>query len=514
MELARRHDRISARCNPARTSPRDACRAALVLLAALGLRTNAETGGGFLFEFDRFDGLHASYKDGWKVDNASGGSEGLNIATRKPGAMLTKTAKVPRAGRYYIYLVARDRGTVETLGIDNQIFRCDLRQLKPGSDQWAKFPVNLSPTELEARNYEITLLHVESPPGVVALVDHLLFESVDKPTGPSVQELPDLAPVKGSLTGKDSHGVEAETITEGQAITLTAQVHNCGKAAAPAAQLQFVEFAGGEIKVLGAPLTVPSLVPGAKHEGKCSTVLPPGTHRVGVQLDPTEQVAEEDEKNNLSEPCKLVVVAVPQWQRRLNQARTRWEDAGVRTQRTCLGSLAVAPLLLLVARLLRRLKRRKPVPIRYLGLVCEQCGAELEPGAKACTMCGHRLTEATPRAVPIPVGTADDGCPRCGSSLEAGDRVCTNCGQQLAAAPQPETVAPPSPFACPACGEVSEAAALFCQACGAAMERAASAEALTQPHESAPSASRACPACGNARDSSRPFCTRCGAKAP
>lgn len=54
------------------------------------------------------------------------------------------------------------------------------------------------------------------------------------------------------------------------------------------------------------------------------------------------------------------------------------------------------------------------------GAACPMCGVALEPDARFCSACGHRVG-------------GPSHCGSCGSSLAAGTRFCGNCGGRVAA---------------------------------------------------------------------------------
>src|SRR5688500_15551741 len=91
---------------------------------------------------------------------------------------------------------------------------------------------------------------------------------------------------------------------------------------------------------------------------------------------------------------------------------------------------------------------------------CDQCGAENQPGAQFCEMCGSRLSIAPAQPAPAAQASAPTlqpgaagliSCPACGASAIPGEAFCDHCGAALGAlAPAAQTPAPPQPPAQPA----------------------------------------------------------------
>ncbi len=80
------------------------------------------------------------------------------------------------------------------------------------------------------------------------------------------------------------------------------------------------------------------------------------------------------------------------------------------------------------------------------GVKCENCGAQLSPGAKFCFNCGKEV---------VAPGTVV--CPKCNAKLPAGAKFCFNCGAKLV-------------NTCVNCGKELPLGAKFCNECGAKQE--------------------------------------------
>lgn len=104
-----------------------------------------------------------------------------------------------------------------------------------------------------------------------------------------------------------------------------------------------------------------------------------------------------------------------------------------------------------------------------LGVVCRNCDAYNEPGAKVCVSCGQPFAKPAP-AAPSPAAPPTPGAP---AVRVFGPAPASKAGPQVGPAPAPTPQAtPPAPQApiplvptCPACGE-EPGPGQFCQRCG------------------------------------------------
>ena len=62
---------------------------------------------------------------------------------------------------------------------------------------------------------------------------------------------------------------------------------------------------------------------------------------------------------------------------------------------------------------------------------CNNCGQEVNEGAKFCSGCGASLTGETPSSNTQQNNTSGNICPNCGSIIPFGNVACTNCGSLL-----------------------------------------------------------------------------------
>ena len=108
-------------------------------------------------------------------------------------------------------------------------------------------------------------------------------------------------------------------------------------------------------------------------------------------------------------------------------------------------------------------------------MICPNCGAALEDGAKFCVICGAKL-EAEPAAAPearqeAPAAAQAAVCPKCGGPRQGTESFCMFCGAPLNApaeapvpqyAPMPEQPAP-QPMETPTIPRPSVAQPMFQQ---------------------------------------------------
>ncbi len=81
---------------------------------------------------------------------------------------------------------------------------------------------------------------------------------------------------------------------------------------------------------------------------------------------------------------------------------------------------------------------------------CDQCGADIAPGAAFCTNCGSKAPEEVvvvrqPEEEPVKETVKEDVCMKCGSVLADGAAFCTSCGTPRGAAPTESPVSQPQP---------------------------------------------------------------------
>ena len=115
-------------------------------------------------------------------------------------------------------------------------------------------------------------------------------------------------------------------------------------------------------------------------------------------------------------------------------------------------------------------------------MICPNCGAALEDGAKFCVICGAKLeAEPAPAAAPevrqeAPAAAQAAVCPKCGAPRQGTESFCMFCGAPLNApaeapapqyAPMPEQPAP-QPMETPTIPRPSVAAPMFQQPAAAA----------------------------------------------
>ena len=109
------------------------------------------------------------------------------------------------------------------------------------------------------------------------------------------------------------------------------------------------------------------------------------------------------------------------------------------------------------------------------GLICSNCGAELNSDDRFCPSCGAKISQdsASPDKM---------ACPRCGNEILDGQKFCVKCGYSLFEAlkenivnaaseslpnpVEPVEKIPAAPAVCPNCGEPVEADMNFCISCG------------------------------------------------
>ncbi|MDR0322317.1 MAG: zinc ribbon domain-containing protein [Treponema sp.] len=60
---------------------------------------------------------------------------------------------------------------------------------------------------------------------------------------------------------------------------------------------------------------------------------------------------------------------------------------------------------------------------------CDQCGEQLNEGAKFCGKCGTQVGDVTPEQN-TPTASS---CNQCGAPLEEGEAFCANCGAKVGA---------------------------------------------------------------------------------
>ena len=81
---------------------------------------------------------------------------------------------------------------------------------------------------------------------------------------------------------------------------------------------------------------------------------------------------------------------------------------------------------------------------------CDQCGADIAPGAAFCTNCGSKAPEEVvvvrqPEEEPVKETVKEDVCMKCGSVLADGAAFCTSCGTPRGAAQTESPVSQPQP---------------------------------------------------------------------
>ncbi len=470
---------------------------AAVWWAAPGVAQLPATPYSVTVECDQFTGLASSYREGWRLDTASGGSGGRSLSCLRPLAVISGQAQLAQSGTYTIRVRMGCRASIELLTFDD-VTTFTVNAPEPSfaapAIQWAI--VEAGEVQLSAGTHGLRLVHGRNGTGAtedqqIALVDNVELvlgsqppsppPATPPPTPPTAPDPPDGAkdaPLQPALRwqctdpsgGAPTYQVALDTQPSFNALAATGQVPQFTPTAAlqPGARYFWQVTASGaggvtqgpvwtftttETAAAGpagpAPQRPPSARPGDAHRGPAPTV------QIG-SLQVSRQTA------------LFVAAAVG-------------------------ATLALVILLALVIGALKRIGRwrRRRAYLAAKGMrFCRRCGADWPEGAPLCPSCGASALAEAAAASTAGVGT----CPGCSAPLAADDTFCGRCGTSLSA-PAATGGRP-----CSQCGASLAAEDTFCGQCGTPIPGA------DAPAEAAPR----CPACGEPVGAGEAFCGNCG----
>lgn len=135
--------------------------------------------------------------------------------------------------------------------------------------------------------------------------------------------------------------------------------------------------------------------------------------------------------------------------------------------------------------------------------VCPSCGSPVMPGEAFCQVCGCALGAGMPAQNPYDVIY----CQNCGAEIGAGESFCQACGCPVDGAYAADPTIPAGGDICPNCGQPVAPGSMFCENCGFAFN---AAPQYADPAFSGSPNVVVCPDCGRVFADGQQFCEGCG----